>query len=224
MENYDIMQTTMNGLSNYCSNPKSLFSLFVDFLKGLHTTKQLNNINETIQTCFNNLDIIKETLLDKDFFLKTPIYEEDLFSVFQKVKDEEREEIRKIYAYYLTACRIPENVDCSNKTIYLRFIDQIDFLCIEILHSLSNYRTEQQIYGIINVSNKYKLNDIKIHVCNLYSALGLIERIEADEYNKIHRRGGNRRIMHSENIYLYKRNALGDGFYNFIIKGVPIEK
>ena len=62
--------------------------------------------------------------------------------------------------------------------------------------------------------------DIRAQLWDLES-LGLAEKISAKDYYDTQRRGGNRMVRNPVNVYLYKRTKLGDGLYNFIVKGIP---
>lgn len=212
----------INDMSNHCVNPVPISSAILRFLKGVQNSVQIENIKDTLRRHESDLDIIKETLLDKNFFLKTPVYEEDLLSVLQKVKDETNEEKRKLFANYLTACRHFDNIDCNSKAIYLRIVEQIDDLGVSILDVLSNYRTENHIIECIHNTfcQKISPDDIRVHLWSLES-IGLIEKKGAEELEKISKRGGNIKSRHPENILFYKRTGLGAGFHNFIIKGIP---
>lgn len=223
MQNNELITTTTELFSDYCVNAETLFPTISRFVKGLQYKEQIENINDTLRKCADSLDIIKEALLDKDFFRKTPIYEEDLLSVLQKAKDEFLEEKRNIYANYLAACRCPENIYCNSKPKYLRIVEQIDYLDVCILNCLNCFRSEK---SIIEWVRKYFIkevhpDDIVVHLGSIES-LGIIEKIGGEEYEKMFcKRGGNRKLMRPETVLFYKRNRFGEGFYNFIIKGIP---
>lgn len=125
-------------------------------------------------------------------------------------------------ANYLAACRNPDNIDCISKPVYLRIVEQVNYLDVIILNYLSCYHTEKSIIDHVSCNYKKEANpdDICIHLWGL-EPLGLIEKRGAEDLEKMIRRGGNRKLLHPENVYLYKRSGLGNGFYNFIIKGIP---
>ena len=212
----------IGGASDYCIDSISFSSAITRFFKSLHNNEQIENIKDTLQKYESDLEIIKEALLDKDFFRNTPIYEEDFLSVFQKAKDEFNEEKRCLLANYLAACRNPDNIDCISKPVYLRIVEQVNYLDVIILNYLSCYHTEKFIIDHVSCNYKKEANpdDIRIHLWGL-EPLGLIEKRGAEDLEKMIRRGGNRKLLHPENVYLYKRSGLGNGFYNFIIKGIP---
>lgn len=207
---------------DYSINPISFSSAITRFVKSLHNNEQIENIKDTLQKYESDLEIIKDALLDKDFFRKTPLYEEDFLSVFQKAKDEFNEEKRCLLANYLAACRNPGNMDCKSKPVYLRIVEQISYLDVIILNCLSCYRTEKSIIDYVSCKNKKEANpdDIRIHLWGL-EPLGLIEKKGAKDLEKMIRRIGNRKLLHPEDVYLYKRSGLGNEFHDFIIKGIP---
>ena len=72
------------------------------------------------------------------------------------------------------------------------------------------------------VSYKYDENVILVHLWDL-KANDLVDKISAEEYERLHRIHGNIRLRHSQNLFLYKRNRFGGELLNFIIKGMPKE-
>jgi hypothetical protein len=223
MANNELVRTSVEDISNYCVNADSVFSVILRMVKGLQNKEQIENINETLRKYTNSLDFIKDALLDKDFFRKTPVYEEDLLSVLQKAKDEVVEEKRGLYANYLAACRCPDNIECNSKQKYLRIVEHIDYMDVCILNFLNYYRSEKSIIEWVNNNfiKKISPDDILVHLGSI-EPLGLIDKIGGEEYEKSFcRRGGNRKLRHPEAVHFYKRNRFGDGFYNFILKGIP---
>lgn len=223
MEKKELIVSSTEIISDYCVNADTVLSSLSRFVKELQNKKQLENILDTLQKHANDLDIIKEALLDKNFFLRTPIYEEDLLSVLQKAKDEVIEEKRSLYANYLAACRCPENINCNSKSKYLRIVEQIDYLDVCILNYLNCFRSERSIIEWVsnNFVKEISSEDILVHLGSI-EPLGLVEKIGGEEYERsLSKRGGNRKLMHPEVVHFYKRNRFGDGFYNFLIKGIP---
>ena len=223
MQNNELILTSTETIFEYCVNGETVFSTISRLVQGLRHKEELENINDTLRKCINSLDIIKEALIDKDFFRKTPVYEEDLLSVLQKAKDEVIEEKRRLYANFLAACRCPENIDCNSKPKYLRIVEQIDYLDVCILNYLNRFRSENSIVEWVRNSyiKEIGADDILIHLESI-EPLGLIEKIGGEEYEKnFCKRGGNRRLRHPEDVHFYKRNRFGEGFYNFLIKGIP---
>lgn len=223
MQNNELILTSTGNICEYCINADTVFSTLSRFVIGLQHKEELENINDTLRKCINSLDIIKEALLDKDFFRKTPIYEEDLLSVLQKAKDEVIEEKRRLYANYLAACRCPENIDCNNKQKYLCIVEQIDYLDVCILNYLNRFRSEKSIIEWVRNSYVQEVgaDDILIHLESI-EPLGLIEKIGGEEFEKnLCKRGGNRKLLHPEAVHFYKRNRFGEGFNNFLIRGIP---
>ena len=118
------------------------------------------------------------------------------------------------------ACIHPDSKDCSNKSIYMNLLDQLDYLSIFILKQLDYYTTEKSLVEKNELG--YDKDAILVHLWNLQPC-GLIDKISAKEFESLNKRGGNRRLMHPEGVFLYKRTGLGDRFLNFIIKGMPEE-
>lgn len=223
MQNKELILTSTENICEYCVNADTVFSTITRFVKGLQHKEELEHINDTLRKCINSLDIIKEALLDKDFFRKTPIFEDDILSVLQKAKDEVIEEKRRLYANYLAACRCPENIDCNSKPKYLRIVEQIDYLDVCIINYLNQFRSEKSIIEWVRNSfaKVVGADDILIHLDSI-EPLGLIEKIGGEEFEKKYCKiGGNRKIMHPEAVHFYKRNRFGEGFNNFIIRGIP---
>ena len=223
MANTEITNASMGGINNYCVNPEPIISAIIDFIKGLRSRRQINNISEVLRIYSSNLDIMKEALIDKEFFIKTPIYLEDLLSILNKVKNEESEEKRKLFADFLSACRHPDNLECGNKAIFFRLIEQLDYLAVMILHSLTQYQSEKGIVERIiqDTNNNYETDEILVHLWNLES-LGLVEKISAEELEKLSKRGGNRKLRNPKDVHLYRNNRLGTSLCNFITKGVVL--
>ena len=223
MTNGEIINASMGGINNYCVNPEPILSAIIDFLKSLRSRRQIKNICETLRIYSSNLDIMKEALIDKEFFIKTPIYLEDLLSILNKVKNEESEEKRKLFADFLSACRHPDNLECGNKSIFFRLLEQLDYLAVIILHSLTQYRSEKGIVECIlqNTNKNYETDEILVHLWNLES-LGLVEKINAEELERLSKRGGNRKLRNPKDVHFYKSNRLGASLCYFITKGVVL--
>jgi hypothetical protein len=93
-----------------------------------------------------------------------------------------------------------------------------------ILKTIDGYKRERTIINDVRkiFDNSIEDEDILSCLCNLESSLGLLEKRNAEELiNERSRRGGNRRLLNPENVFYYKRNHLGEGLYNYIIKGFP---
>lgn len=154
-------------------------------------------------------------------FVEEPVIKKDLMQTIQLAKDEMISEKRDVYASYVTACCHPDNKDWSRKQIYLRKIEQLDYLGIGILKILEKHSREDSIVKTMSEDKAFTDNeDIRAQLWDLES-LGLAEKISAKDYYDTQRRGGNRMVRNPENEYLYKRTKLGDGLYNFIVKGIP---
>lgn len=182
---------------------------------------QYNNVVDFLQKLKERLEWLNEIVLGK-LFVEEPVIKKDLMQTIQIAKDEMVSEKRDLYASYVTACCHPENKDWSRKQIYLRKIEQLDYLGIAILKVLEKNSNEGGIVKAISLENHDK-EDIMAQLLDLES-LGLAEKISAKDYFETQRRGGNRMVRNPENVFLYKRTKLGDGLYNFIIKGIPNDK
>jgi hypothetical protein len=136
----------------------------------------------------------------------------------QKAKDELNAEKRKMYATYIMACIHPNSIGCSNKSIYMNLLDQLDYLSVYILRQLDYYTTEKRL--VEKMGQNYDKEVIQVHLWGLQPC-GLVDKISAKEYESLNKRGGNRRLLHPEGVFLYKRTGLGDSFLNFIVKGMP---
>lgn len=92
---------------------------------------------------------------------------------------------------------------------------------IGILKILEKHSREDSIVKTMSEDKAFTDNeDIRAQLWDLES-LGLAEKISAKDYYDTQRRGGNRMVRNPVNVYLYKRTKLGDGLYNFIVKGIP---
>ncbi len=181
---------------------------------------QYNNVVDFLQKLKERLEWLNEIVLGK-LFVEEPVIKRDLMQTIQIAKDEMVSEKRDLYASYVTACCHPENKDWSRKQIYLRKIEQLDYLGIGILKVLEKPSNEGSIVKAISMDSPLSdKEDVLAQLWDLES-LGLAERISAKDYYETQRRGGNRMPRNSENIIIYKRTKLGDGLYNFIIKGIP---
>ena len=181
---------------------------------------QYNNVVDFLQKLKERLEWLNEIVLGK-LFVEEPVIKKDLMQTIQIAKDEMVSEKRDLYASYVTACCHPENKDWSRKQIYLRKIEQLDYLGIGILKILEKHSREDSIVKTMSEDKAFTDNeDIRAQLWDLES-LGLAEKISAKDYYDTQRRGGNRMVRNPENVYLYKRTKLGDGLYNFIVKGIP---
>lgn len=70
------------------------------------------------------------------------------------------------------------------------------------------------------IGQSYDKEVILVHLWGLQPC-GLVDKISAKEYESLHKRGGNRRLLHPEGVFLYKRTDLGNSFLDFIVKGMP---
>lgn len=227
MENHDIEKLSIESsffetIIKLCPVPSTAISAFVDFVYNLRSRSQLNNIADVVNQHTSDLNIIKDTLGGKDFYLNTPVYVEDLLSTLQKAKDEANREKRELYASYLTACCHPENVNCCSKNIYLNKLSQLDEVGLFILRYLGNSNIPKRIMITLFTDKGITINseDLYNHLYDLES-MKVIEKINAKDYLATHRRYGNRMPLNSENTYFYKRTSLGNGLYNFILTGMP---
>lgn len=181
---------------------------------------QYNNVVDFLQKLKERLEWLNEIVLGK-LFVEEPVIKRDLMQTIQIAKDEMVSEKRDLYASYVTACCHPENKDWSRKQIYLRKIEQLDYLGIGILKVLEKPSNEGSIVKAISMDSPLSdKEDVLAQLWDLES-LGLAERISAKDYYETQRRGGNRMPRNPDNIIIYKRTKLGDGLYNFIIKGIP---
>ena len=191
-------------------------NLYFDYQNAL----QYNNVVDFLQKLLEHLEWLNEIVLGK-LFVEEPVIKKDLMQTIQLAKDEMISEKRDVYASYVTACCHPDNKDWSRKQIYLRKIEQLDYLGIGILKILEKHSREDSIVKTMSENKAFTDNeDIRAQLWDLES-LGLAEKISAKDYYDTQRRGGNRMVRNPENVYLYKRTKLGDGLYNFIVKGIP---
>ena len=191
-------------------------NLYFDYQNAL----QYNNVVDFLQKLLEHLEWLNEIVLGK-LFVEEPSLKKDLMQAIQLAKDELISEKRDLYASYVTACCHPDNKDWSRKQIYLRKIEQLDYLGIGILKILEKRSREDSIVKTMSENKAFTDNeDIRAQLWDL-EALGLAEKISAKDYYDTQRRGGNRMVRNPENVYLYKRTKLGDGLYNFIVKGIP---
>ena len=191
-------------------------NLYFDYQNAL----QYNNVVDFLQKLLDHLEWLNGIVLGK-LFVEEPVIKKDLMQTIQLAKDEMISEKRDVYASYVTACCHPDNKDWSRKQIYLRKIEQLDYLGIGILKILEKHSREDSIVKTMSEDKAFTDNeDIRAQLWDLES-LGLAEKTSAKDYYDTQRRGGNRMVRNPENVYLYKRTKLGDGLYNFIVKGIP---
>lgn len=227
MENTEIEKVSVGStffdiVIKMCSAPSIVISTFVDFILGLRSRKQLNNVIDVVNRHTSDLSIIKDTLSGKNFYLNAPVYVEDLLSTLQQAKDEANREKRKFYASYLTACCRPENVDSSSKAIYLKKLSQLDEVGLFILQSLDSISNPGAIMTALSTEKGININseDFDNHLCDMES-MKVVEKINAKDYMAANKRGGNRMPRNPERAFFYRRTSLGRGLYNFILTGMP---
>jgi hypothetical protein len=183
-------------------------------------TIQYNNIIDVLRDFEEQLRNLK-VRIDRIDQEDIPVIQQTI----QIAKDDMMPEKRKLYASFLVACCHPNNSKCKIKPIYLNKLQQLDSLGLFILKNINGYKRERTIINDVRkiYDNSIENEDILSCLCNLESSLGLLEKRNAEELmSERSRRGGNRRILNPENVFYYKRNYLGEGLYNFIIKGFPI--
>ena len=182
-------------------------------------TIQYNNIIDVLRDFEEQLRNLK-VRIDRINQEDIPVIQQTI----QIAKDEMIPDKRKLYASFLVACCHPNNSKCRIKPIYLNKLHQLDSLGLFILKTIDGYKRERTIINDVRkiFDNSIEDEDILSCLCNLESSLGLLEKRNAEELiNERSRRGGNRRLLNPENVFYYKRNHLGEGLYNYIIKGFP---
>ena len=203
-------------LLKYATNPNPVAALLNAFCDGLNTL-QINNIIEVLNDLKARIDNIEQKT-GRNLSFDKIVFEEDILPVLQKAKDGLNSQKRKLYVAFIAACIHPDNLDCSNKGIFSNYLDKLDYLSIYILNSLETYLTEKQL--VEKIGSKYDVNAIHVHLWDL-KANDLVEKINAEEFERLHRRYGNIKLRHPENVFLYKRNRFGGELLKFIIKGMP---
>ena len=203
-------------LLKLAANSNYIGAIINAFCDGLNTL-QINNIIEVVNDLKERVEYIEEKTKIKLHF-DNPVFVDDILPTLQKAKDELNEQKRKLYVTFITACIHPDNLDCNNKKIYANYLDQLDYLSIYILNSLDHYCSEKHLIEKIDVD--YDKDTILVHLLALNS-MGLIDKIGAEEFERLHKRFGNIKILHPENVFFYKRNHLGNGLLSFILKGNP---
>jgi len=221
MDHIDISKTSgaefiSHQLLKFVVNPNPIAALvngFCDYLNML----QINNIIDLLNELKDKIDFVEEQIQGK-LYVDPPVFKDDVLPTLQKAKDELNAEKRKMYATYIMACIHPDSIDCSNKSIYMNLLDQLDYLSVYILKQLDYYTTEKRI--VEKMGQNYDKEVILVHLWGLQSC-GLVDKISAKEYESLNKHGGNRRLRHSEGVFLFKRTDLGNSFLNFIVKGMP---
>ncbi len=178
---------------------------------------QVNNIIDVLSELKDKIDFVEEQIHGK-LYVDPPIFKDDILPTLQKAKDELNAEKRKMYATYIMACIHPKSLDCSNRYIYMNLLDQIDYLGIFILKQLDYYTIEKIL--VEKIGQSYDKDVTLVHLWQLQQC-GLVDKISAKEYESLNRRLGNRRLLHPEGVFMYKRTGLGNSFLNFIVKGMP---
>ncbi|MBR5728603.1 MAG: hypothetical protein IKX61_00120 [Prevotella sp.] len=201
------------------ANPNPFAAIVNAFCDGLNTL-QINNIIEVLNELKTRIDIIEERT-GRNLYFDKIVFEEDILPVLQKAKDGANAQKRKLYVAFIAACIHPDNLDCNNKGIFSHYLDKLDYLSVYILNGLESYLTEKQL--VAKIGGNYDVNVILVHLWDL-KANNLVNNINAEEFERLHRRYGNIKHLHSENVFLYKRNKFGGEFLKFIIKGMPNEQ
>lgn len=222
MEHVEITKTSgaefiLHQLLKFVVNPNPMAALVNGFCDYLNI-QQINNIIDVLSELKDKIDFVEEQIHGK-LYVDPPVFKDDVLPTLQKAKDELNAEKRKIYATYIMACIHPDSSDCSNRFIYTNLLDQLDFLSIFILEQLDYFTTEKNIVEKIGTSHDKEV--ILVHLWGLQPC-GLIEKISAQELERLNKRGGNIRLRHPEGVFFYKRTGLGNSFLNFIVKGMPL--
>lgn len=196
------------------SNPlAALVNGFCDYLN----MQQVNNIIDVLNDLKRVKDLIEEKI-GRNLYFDTIVFQEDILPILQKAKDTVNEQKRKLYVSFMAACIHPDSLNCSNKSIYMNLLDQLDYLSIFILKQLDYYTTEKRL--VEKIGQNYDKEVIQVHLWGLQPC-GLVDKISAQELESLNTRGGNRRLMHPEGVFLFKRTDFGNSFLNFIVKGMP---
>jgi hypothetical protein len=205
-------------LLKYATNPNPVAALISAFCDGMNTL-QINTIVGLLNELKARIDNIEEKT-GRNLYFDKVVFKEDILPILQKAKDGLNSQKRKLYVAFIVACIHPDNLDCKNKGIFSNYLDKLDYLSVYILNSLGSPLTEKQI--VKKIDSKYDANVILVHLWDL-KANNFVEKISAEEYEKLVRRYGNIKLRNSQSLFLYKRNKFGDEFLNFIIKGIPKE-
>jgi len=221
MDHIEISKTSgaefiSHQLLKFVVNPNPMAALvngFCDYLNML----QVNNIIDVLDKLKDKIDFVEEQILGK-LYVDPPVFKDDILPTLQKAKDELNAEKRKMYATYIMACIHPDSIDCSNKSIYMNLLDQLDYLSVYILRQLDYYTTEKRL--LEKMGQNYDKEAIQVHLWGLQPC-GLVDKISAKELESLNTRGGNRRLRHPEGVFLFKRTDFGNSFLNFIVKGMP---
>jgi len=221
MDHIEISKTSgaefiSHQLLKFVVNPNPMAALvngFCDYLNML----QVNNIIDVLNELKDKIDFVEEQIHGK-LYVDPPVFKDDILPTLQKAKDELNAEKRKMFATYIMACIHPDSIDCSNKSIYMNLLDQLDYLSVYILKQLDYYTTEKRL--VEKIGQSYGKEVIQVHLWQLQPC-GLVEKKSAQELESLNTRGGNRRLRHPEGVFLFKRTDLGNSFLNFIVKGMP---
>ena len=116
-------------LLKFVVNPNPMAALvngFCDYLNQL----QINNIIDVLNELKDKITFVEEQI-HGTLYVDPPVFKDDIMSTLQKAKDELNAEKRKMYATYIMACIHPDSLNCSNKSIYMNLLDQLDYLKID---------------------------------------------------------------------------------------------
>ena len=152
-------------LLKYAANPNPVAALINAIFDGA-STLQMNNLVNVVNELKRKLDLI-EKQTGCEIYCSSPVFTNDILPVLQKAKNEVNEYKRGLYVSFMAACIHPDSLNCENKTIYLKWLDQLDYLSIYILNILNNYRTEKQLMEIIGAN--YDKDAILVHLYTLKS-------------------------------------------------------
>lgn len=161
-------------------DPNPVALIVNSFFDSLNTF-QMNNIIDFVNDLHERVNRLEEGSTIK-FQIDEFTFKEEVLPILQKVKDEIKTNKRKLYATFLAASIHPCSLNCSNKQIYLNYIEQLDYLSIYILNHAEHECHEKKIAE--KIGNKFSEEDIIVHLSQLYS-LGLLDKISAVEYEKV---------------------------------------
>ena len=202
-------------LAKFVFDPNPIAVLTNSFFDTLNAF-QMNNIIDFVNDLKKRVDRLEEKYNEK-FRIDEITFKEEVLPIFQKVKDEVNSNKKDLYVSFLAASIHPSSLNCNNKRLYLNYLEQLDYLSIYILNNIENECNEKKL--VKKIGNNYNENEIIVHLLHLHS-LGMVDKISAEEFENKHKRLGNIKLRHPENVFLYKRNRLGNEFLSFIIHGM----
>ena len=200
---------------------------FASILSDYQNQKQIKLIEDVLNRFLRMIEKLEERVKNLEY-MNSQEFICDLLQTLDRVKDEQDEYRRNMYARYLTSCCHIENDKNRYKRIFLEYMGKMDELDFFILKTLEiNYVDRNAVEHVKSSFNYQNHSDVSQHeVLNHFyylTSLGVIEMPDREEIEKMRKQHDEKHVKtayRKERIYL--RTTLGDDLSKFIEKSVGV--